>query len=133
MVQPAILYIKNKADNMRILLIEDAPEEAKLFQIIFYDHEVYWCGYGRSAIATIKTHEQPGYVVTDLNMPQITGWDIVDVVRARWATVPIFVWTNQISEEAKFKAKQYGVLLVQKPNDIDDYGRIRSILETSSV
>ncbi|GAA5234051.1 response regulator [Verticiella sediminum] len=64
---------------------------------------------GRDALAAIA-HRQVHLVITDLNMPEMDGIELIRELRARpqYAKVPILVLTTEIDERAKQAARTAG-------------------------
>ncbi|MCP4754861.1 MAG: response regulator, partial [Proteobacteria bacterium] len=68
------------------------------------------------------TEEKPKAVFTDLNMPEITGLELVDKVRARYDKneVPVVMATTQKDKQDRTEAERKGVnVFLFKPFDIN--------------
>ncbi len=52
----------------------------------------------------------PDVIITDLNMPNMDGFEFVDAVRAqeRWQGLPILILTTESAAELKQRARQMG-------------------------
>ena len=57
-------------------------------------------------------------VVTDLAMPEMSGWDVVERVRQADQEVPVIVISGVATEEDVERARRIGVALLQKPTSI---------------
>jgi CheY-like chemotaxis protein len=62
---------------------------------------------GAAALALLEQHV-PDIVLTDLQMPEMDGLDLVREIRARFAHVPVILMTAHGSEEIAVKALQRG-------------------------
>ena len=74
------------------------------------------------------THMLSGHyhlVITDLNMPRISGLALVRQIKAKFADIPILVITGHGDEEAEHQAMQAGVDgFIRKPFDRIDLAAV---------
>ena len=68
---------------------------------------VLYASDGREALKMIAD-ESPDVVVTDMQMPELSGLDVVLQVRARFPLIPVVVMTAHGSEELAVRALQGG-------------------------
>src|SRR5262249_58411516 len=66
-----------------------------------------YAGNGREALAVIEK-EKPDLVLTDLQMPEMNGLELVEEVRSKYRSVPIILMTAHGSEEIAIQALQKG-------------------------
>jgi len=69
--------------------------------------EVRYACDGKDALEQIELH-LPDLVVTDLNMPEINGLELVKVIRAQYPLVPVILMTAQGSEQIAVDALRTG-------------------------
>ena len=69
--------------------------------------EVIEASDGKSALATIKA-SAPDVIVTDLQMPGLTGLELIAEVRRHHSHIPIILMTSKGSEEIAVEALQAG-------------------------
>ena len=62
---------------------------------------------GKAAIASIE-QDMPDLVLTDLIMPEMSGLEVVAVVRERFPALPVILMTSQGSEEIAVRALREG-------------------------
>lgn len=62
---------------------------------------------GQEALAAIETH-QPAVVVTDLQMPKMDGFQLVEMVRTRFPSLPVILMTAHGSEKVAAAALRRG-------------------------
>jgi CheY-like chemotaxis protein/anti-sigma regulatory factor (Ser/Thr protein kinase) len=62
---------------------------------------------GREALSKIA-HRQPDLVITDLQMPEINGLQLVAAIRESYPHIPVILMTSQGSEEIAVQALQQG-------------------------
>jgi CheY-like chemotaxis protein len=68
---------------------------------------VVYADNGKEALAAIE-REAPDLVLTDLQMPEMNGLELVEAVKAKFPAVPIILMTAHGSEEIASQALQWG-------------------------
>lgn len=69
--------------------------------------EIHYATDGRDALEQIELH-LPDLVVTDLNMPEIDGLELVSTIRQQYPLVPVILMTAQGSEQIAVQALRTG-------------------------
>lgn len=117
-----------------IMLIDDEPTTLDVLQALLED-----AGY-RHFITTSQSeqaieligNENPDVVLTDLNMPEVTGFDILKPMRAhiRLQHIPVIVLTSDDSAKTKLQALHLGATdFLAKPVDPSELAlRLRNTL-----
>jgi CheY-like chemotaxis protein/anti-sigma regulatory factor (Ser/Thr protein kinase) len=93
----------------RVLVVEDSPTQAKQIQFLLEDagFEVQTAAHGREALQVIQ-RTPPDIVVTDLEMPEMNGLQLVEAIRRDFATIPVVLMTAHGSEEIAALALRKG-------------------------
>ncbi len=94
----------------RILVVDDSAVDRKLAGGLLQknpDWQVYYAHDGAQALQEIELH-LPDLVLTDLQMPQMNGLELVTKVREEYPMVPIILMTAKGSEEIAVQALQNG-------------------------
>jgi len=100
-------------DRCRVLIVEDDPMGAKLISMVlrkmgFADIEM--TQNGKEAWALIENATQAfDLVISDWNMPQMTGYDLLQKVRTIDARLPFIMITGRGMLESAVDAKTQGV------------------------
>ena len=68
---------------------------------------VKYAGDGLEALTALK-HGAPSIVLTDLQMPNMNGLELVDEIAANYPMVPVILMTSQGSEEIAIEALRRG-------------------------
>ncbi len=120
-----VLYIEDNFDNMilvkRVLEIEG--------------YEVIGAETGREGLAK-AIENQPDIVITDINLPDIDGYEITDTLKrsGKTAHIPVIAMTANVMKkdrESVFEAGCDGY--ISKPIDVDDLpGQIENFLRGKS-
>ena len=101
----------------RVLIVEDSDPNRELFveYISMLKHKVLEAANGMEALS-ILDREQVDLVVTDLNMPGLTGWDVAEAVKKRRPGVPVILISGWAVLQDEPRIRQSGIRRVlQKP------------------
>jgi two-component system, chemotaxis family, chemotaxis protein CheY len=78
-------------------------------------HEVLEAENGREALELVAQH-RPDLILSDWNMPEMTGIQFLQALRSRGDTTPFCFVTSEGSEEMRGRAADAGALfLIAKP------------------
>lgn len=86
-----------------------------LRQAGYAGHDVVEAENGRDALEKISA-EQPDVILSDWNMPEMNGIDVLDTLQASGSTIPFGFVTSEGSEEMRARATASGArFLIAKP------------------
>ncbi|OYP34965.1 response regulator [Rhodopirellula sp. MGV] len=93
----------------KVLLVEDSPTQAIEMRMLLEEgcHEVKHAMNGKAAL-DVLAEEIPDIVVTDLEMPELNGLQLVEIMRSEYAHIPAILVTARGSEELASQALQKG-------------------------
>ena len=102
----------------RILLVDD-HEMARQTLRIFLEQHGYACKeveHGAAALAWLEQGQRVDLIVSDNQMPVMTGLEFLVQVRANphFGTVPFILYSGNITDEIQRQAHQAGVMAVLK-------------------
>jgi two-component system chemotaxis response regulator CheY len=83
-------------------------------------HRVHEAEDGVAALEWLAANDQPDLMITDINMPRLDGFGLVEAVRAdpQHRDMPILVLTTESSEQKKTRARDAGATgWIVKPFD----------------
>ena len=96
------------------LLVEDSRTQA-----IFIRQRLHRCGFdvrlagnGREALAQLA-QQRPALVLTDLEMPEMNGLELVREIKQRFVGLPVVLMTAAGSEEIAVQALRAGARLTE--------------------
>lgn len=93
-----------------VLVVDDSLTDRRLAGGLLARHdgwEIHYATDGRDALEKME-RQLPDVVVTDLNMPELDGLELVRMIRETYALVPVILMTNQGSEEIAVQALKSG-------------------------
>ncbi len=105
---------------MKILIADDSRVMRQIVirtlrQAGYDGHDIVEAEDGRDAYDKVQS-EQPDLVLSDWNMPNMTGIECLQALRSSGSTVPFGFVTSEGSEEMRGRAADAGALfLIAKP------------------
>jgi two-component system, OmpR family, response regulator QseB len=120
---------------MRILLVEDDEllGDGVCTGLKLYHHTVDWVKNGAAALQAVQG-EHFDLMILDLNIPQISGEEVLKALRANNVHIPIIILTAKSSIDERIAGLDLGADdFVTKPFAIEELGaRIRSVVRRSA-
>ncbi len=94
----------------QVLVVDDSPVDRLLAGRLIEklgDTQVVYAENGRAALDQIEAHI-PDLVVTDMQMPEMDGFELVEALKHAYPLIPVILMTAAGSEEIAVKALQAG-------------------------
>lgn len=118
--------------SKKVLVIDDQPIVTDLLVSVL-ERMAYQSQVASSGSAGLEMFKKDGFdlVITDLGMPDVSGWDVSKAVKERKPNVPVVVITGWGVDPDPNKLKESRVdLIIHKPFQIDELEKIiRGFLE----
>ncbi len=114
---------------MKILIADDSRVMRQIVartlrQAGFRGHELIEAENGRRAYEAVLL-ENPGVVLSDWNMPQMSGLELLYALRSAGHQVPFVFVTSEASSKMRETALEAGALfMITKPFTADEFGRV---------
>ncbi|MAG36372.1 MAG: hypothetical protein CL878_09025 [Dehalococcoidia bacterium] len=108
-----------------IVLIDDQPEVLQTAALLLREdgHKALTFQDPREGVASILA-SRPDLVITDLGMPELSGWDVAEAIRDRWPDLPILLLTGWAHEVRRAQLREHGIAsALSKPYEADDLRR----------
>jgi len=106
---------------MPTILVIDDSRYTRLSLVQFLKNngfEVLEAANGKLGLETLE-HAAPDAVITDLLMPEMDGYELLEHLRSQGSTVPVIVITADIQESTREKIMQRGAhAVMNKPADL---------------
>lgn len=116
-----------------VVVVNDSPEMLELAEILLRDEDfdVKVTLTGSRALELIRT-TMPDVIVLDIRLPDVSGWDILQVLKleARTASLPVLVCSAAVQElrELEPRLATMGIDVLIKPFAIDTFlARVRAL------
>ncbi|WP_338874772.1 response regulator [Spirosoma sp. SC4-14] len=114
---------------LKILLIEDDPDDIDLFEYAFRVNEllcdVVILEEGDQVLPYLtKSNKRPDVVVLDLNLPKVHGRDILKQIKSdeELQAIPVVILTTSSEQEDKEYCKKAGAAdFLTKPTDLEGF------------
>jgi CheY-like chemotaxis protein len=129
-------------DRINILLVDDDPDDHFLFENALSDVKalrprLVSAYNGRQALDYLADSTSPDFIVLDLNMPLVDGYEMLDKLKTspRWQHIPTFVLTTSNKELDALNCKAKGCLeFYTKPMSGEEFSAIiEDMLSKSST
>lgn len=93
-----------------ILIVEDAALMRRRIEATLntYGYQTHTCADGQEAWNWLQVHPHPNLVITDIEMPNMDGFTLIDRLRQTGITIPIMVISSRLSEDWFDEAKRLG-------------------------
>jgi two-component system response regulator len=119
-----------------ILIVEDNIDDAELTKLalksINFVDEIIWISDSEKALEYIDSlnlsgQMLPAFILLDLKMPKLNGFDVLQKIREkpRTSLIPVIIFTSSNELSDMRKAYQYGAnSFIQKPVIAEDFENI---------
>lgn len=94
----------------KIMIVDDSRtiRQQVSFTLTKGGYEVIEAGDGLEGIAKLKENPDTALIVSDVNMPNMNGLEMVETLKKEGCTVPIIMLTTEGSGELIQRAKEAG-------------------------
>jgi CheY-like chemotaxis protein len=108
-------------DRGRALVIDDNPAVRQLvcefLRILGF--EAHAASSGREGLAS-RERESFSLVVTDLAMPEMSGWEVIEAIRRSEPELPVVLMSGSTSSLDAQRAFESGITILSKPFRLED-------------
>jgi CheY-like chemotaxis protein len=126
--------------RVHILLVEDNPGDVRLIEEALKTTDLQYvleiAADGDAALSRLLNEANPDtlpdLVILDLNLPRRSGHEILSVIKdhPRTRTVPVIVLSSSgLTEDIQKAYGAHANCYIQKPQNIDDFFHVCSLLE----
>ncbi len=104
---------------LKVLLVEDDAlvREVLIQMLASLGHSVLATGGGREGLARLQAGDSVDLVLTDLKMPDMSGWEVIKAVRTCWPHLRVGVITG--TPEALAEGREPVDVVIHKPVRLD--------------
>jgi CheY-like chemotaxis protein len=114
--------------SFSILIVDDEPDVAELFRQRFRresrngTYVMHFASSGDEALNLLTEGIEPTLIVilSDINMPEMDGLDLLDAIKQRWSDLPVMMVTAYGDDQRRRRADELGASeFLTKPVDFD--------------
>jgi CheY-like chemotaxis protein len=100
----------------RVLLIDDDPNIREIVSSLLesFGYECQTAADGRNGLVRFDEGSWD-LVLTDLAMPEVSGWEVIEAIRQRAPAIPIVLFTGLSNQDVLRRARECRVMVVAKP------------------
>ncbi len=118
------------------MIVDDEPDQ--IFTIktsiedVREDFKIISANSGIECIEKLKKNEIPELILLDIMMPEMSGWEVLNIIRENpaWKDIPIVFLTARTDETAENAGKFLADDYIEKPYDIQELiNRIDNVLQ----
>jgi CheY-like chemotaxis protein len=108
-----------------VWLVDDDEEMIQAIRLMLkmLDCEVTSFHHARSAAQTLLTGKRPQALILDINMPEVSGLDLLEFLRRRpeWRELPIIMLSSESADSTVDQALKLGAdAYIMKPVTIEE-------------
>ena len=116
----------------QVWVVDDDEEMNQAIGLILkvLDCEVTSFHNARSAAQTLLTGKTPDLLILDINMPEVSGLDLLEFLRRRheWKELPIVMLSSEAADSTVDRALQLGAdAYIMKPATIEELQKAMEI------
>jgi DNA-binding response OmpR family regulator len=109
----------------KVWIVDDDEEMTRAIGLMLkmLDCEVMMFHHARPAAQTLLTGKSPELLILDINMPEVSGLDMLEFLRRRqeWKNLPIIMLSSEAADSMVDKAIQMGAnTYLTKPVTIEE-------------
>ena len=121
----------------KVLVVDDEPDVEPMFrqrmrrEVRAGMYEFLFALSGRQALDVLEENPDIRLVITDLNMPEMNGWELLDALGDQWPDLPSMVMSAYGDQDNLQRAEQSGAQdFVVKPVDFQELrGKVAASLD----
>lgn len=117
--------------GLKLLIVEDSEDLVAIWKILFRQagYSARFCTSGEGAIAQVEQGYVPDVLITDYYLPDLTGLQVVEQVRAHSPDVRFLMITGNKDDAFVQSVGEQGISVLFKPAKFDDLeDRLRAMV-----
>ena len=109
-------------EGIAILIVEDVETSARFFEAALSrtNAKLFWAETGEQAINIFDTNSKIDLILLDLNLPEISGFDVLKHIRMKNKDIPVVVQSAYILSDERQRSMDLGAtFFLEKPVRLD--------------
>lgn len=109
--------------DVSILIVDDEHDLLEMYRELFEmdGFVVYTAASATEALSTFEKHPEIQLIISDSNMGEMSGLDLLKALKKNYQTIPVFYLATGAVEQTEEEIKELGGSgLVLKPFDLDE-------------
>nr|NQU93959.1 response regulator [Bacteroidota bacterium] len=131
--RPGTKKSKLDLDGKKVLVVEDHRSNYELIQVALdrKNAKALWAETGKDALEIFANMPDIDLIIVDLQLPEISGFEVIEIIRETNKTIPIIVITAFSSNEERQKALAAGCndFLIKPVNKKQLYNSILKFID----
>ncbi len=128
--------MKKEEIKRKILVVDDEPDVITSIEVgltrLSAKYITTGVNGGRECIELLEKGKIPDLIILDIMMPDLNGWDILDILKTdhRWKSIPVVFLTALNDKRTMEKGLETNSYCIKKPFNINELKEtIEKILE----
>lgn len=101
----------NALNGWKVVVVEDEPDSLEVATMLLemYGAQVIGARNGQEGVELIREH-RPNFVISDLSMPEMSGWELIETLRRdrAFADMPVIALTAHAMDHDRRRAIESG-------------------------
>jgi putative two-component system response regulator len=116
--------LRDEGKMIKILIVDDDEDILVTIKYglenINNEYKIKTAKNGSECLSLLN-EEIPDLILLDLMMPNMNGWQILEIIlgKPKWRDIPVFIITGASNHEFKKQAENLGITYIEKPFDMD--------------
>lgn len=109
--------------NLKIMLVDDDPQIVDLItEIVQTAHHIPIPFQNPQKAYTYLESNRPDIIISDIGMPEMDGWEFVQLVRSKYPDIPIIFTTGWAHEQDPQRLEKHNInAVIPKPFKIEEF------------
>jgi putative two-component system response regulator len=121
-------------EKQMIMIVDDIPNNIEiLLKILQKNYVIQVANSGKKALEILEKEKKPDLILLDVNMPELSGYDVMEIINSNVELVhiPVIFVTSNTGFREEIKGLELGAVdYIKKPfNPIIVKTRVNNILE----
>ncbi|MCY7421245.1 MAG: response regulator transcription factor [Chitinophagaceae bacterium] len=124
--------------RLKVLVVDDEESIQKILKHYFKDkHEVFTSNNGQEALTWMYDGNVPDFIIADINMPVINGFDFIEELKSSgfFSHIPLIILSGIDKSDTKIKCLEAGAddFMTKPFNPRELEARLNSIMKRTKL